>query len=266
MKRLFVCLAVLALSVPAFAADVARNEDIYIEGVPGSFTDDYGRGNALVASVIQATFTDMGPYFVTALDAAGMSADIIYDPYGVWPALDDYLVILVSTADMWWSYDWNADEAVLSGYMAGGGTCVVVGQDYLYTRIQGIYGFPQDWLGVCGANQDLNWDAVYLYTEGTPGGPMDGMLVDVVACYASNNFFTDEIIPCDTGLAWWTSEQVGFPVEGGSSTPVSIFSSMGYGCADQADLNALINEWLHWLEIATPTETTTWGSVKGMFR
>jgi hypothetical protein len=265
MKRLFVCLAMLALSVPAFAADVARNEDIYIEGVPGSFTDDYGRGNALVASMLDGTFTDVGPFFRTALDAAGMSTDIIYDPHGAWPPMDDYLTVLVSSADMWWPYDWAPDEAVLSSYMAGGGTCMLVGQDYLYSR-GGFTGFPMDWLGVCGGNFDLNWDAMYLYTEGADGGPIPGLMIDIVACYGANLFFTDEIDPCDTGLAWWTSEQVTFPVEGGCSTPVSIFSTIGYGCAAQADINTLINDWLHWLQIATPAEQTTWGSVKGIFR
>jgi hypothetical protein len=258
---------VLALSVPAFAADVAKDEGIYIEGVPGTYTDDYGRGNALVASVIQGTFTDVGPYFRAAMDSHGLNTDIIYDPYGTWPAMDDFLAVCVSTADMWWTYDWNADEAVLSAYMAGGGKIMVCGQDYLYTRLQGIYGFPMDWLGVCGATQDLNWDAMTLNYDGTPGGPMDGAhYTGLTPCFASNNFFTDEIVPCATGLAWWTSEQVGFPTEGGSSTPTALFSSIAFGCLPQDYLNDVVCSWLRWLDVSSPAETSTWGSVKDLFR
>jgi hypothetical protein len=266
MKRLFVCLAVLALSAPAFAADIAKNEDVYIEGVPGSYSDDYGRGNALVASIIQGTFTDVGPYFQTAMDSHGLSTDIIYDPFGVWPPMDDYLVVCVSTADMWWSYNWAPDEAILASYMDNAGKVMLVGQDYIYSRGDTYAGFPNNYLGVCGFTGDLNWDATVLYTEGVDGGPMNDMDFTIYPCFEANMFFTDEIIPCATGLSMWTSHQIFTPVEGGCSTPAAIFSSIAFGCLQQSELNDVMCRWLQWLDLPSPAETSTWGSVKELFR
>ena len=251
MKRLFVCLAVLALSAPAFAADIAKDEDVYIEGVPGSYTDDYNRGNALVASIIQGTFTDVGPFFQTAMDSHGLNTDLIYDPWGVWPAMDDYVVACVSSADMWWSYTWAADEAVLSSYMDAGGKVVLVGQDYIYSRL-GWAGFPSNYLGVCGVVEDVNNNAMSLYVDGVAGGPMDGAHYEFGACYASNNFYTDEITPCATGLALWTSELISTPTEGGCSTPVAVFSTIGFGCLQQDYLNDVVCSWLRWLDVGSP--------------
>ena len=264
MKRLFVCLAVLALSAPAFAADVAKDEGVYIEGVPGSYADDHNRGNALVASIIQATFTDVGPFFQTAMDSHGLSTDLIYDPWGVWPAMDDYVVACVSSADMWWSYTWAADEAVLSSYMDAGGKVVLVGQDYIYSRL-GWAGFPSNYLGVCGVVEDVNNNAMSLYVDGVAGGPMDGAHYEFGACYASNNFYTDEITPCATGLALWDYPGI-FGLEGGCSTPVAVFSTIGFGCLQQDYLNDVVCSWLRWLDVGSPAETSSWGSVKGLFR
>jgi hypothetical protein len=267
MRRLVLSLAVLALATtPTFAADVAREEGVYVEGVPGSYEDDIGRGNALVASLIDGTFTDLGPAYQAALNNAGMTADLIYDPYGSWPPLDDYCLILVTTSDLWWTYNWGPDEAVLDGYMAAGGTIIFVGQDYIYSR-GGIFGFPSDWLGVVYANEDLNYGDEELWWDGTPGGPLDGYVGQYIsACFASNPFFTDEIGPAGDGVCWWTSLQVPFPVEGGSATMTSIFSVVEFGCMMQAEIDAVVYDMIVWLGMPTPAETTTWGSVKGMFR
>jgi hypothetical protein len=268
MKRLVLGLAVLALATtPTFAADTAKQEDVYIEGVPGSYQDDYGRGNALVASIIQATFTDLGPAYVAALDAGGMSTDLIYDPMGAWPPMDDYCLVLVTTSDMWWTYFWEYEDPILDAYMAAGGTCILVGQDYLYTRLSGINGFPMDWLGVTGANQDVNWADEWVDWEGTPGGPLDGMTGYVVYCFTDNPFFTDEIFPAVDGVCWWTSATIPFPLEGGSAIPVvSCFSTVEFACQPQNELDAVVAAMLRYLGSPTPTETTTWGAVKGMFR
>jgi hypothetical protein len=268
MKRLVLCLAVLALSTSAFAADVAREDDVYIEGVPGNYEDEIGRGPSLVASIIQGTFTDHGPNYVAALDAAGMPADLIYDPGGNWPPMDDYCLVLVTTSDMWWNYGpWPQEDAVLDAYMTDGGTCIVVGQDYLYSRTMGINGFPMDWLGVAGANQDPAFGDPDLNYDGTPGGPIEGVsgYLNSVGCFADNPFFTDEIMPMMTGMGVWTSAQMPFPVEGGSSTPVSCFSTMEFAC-DLGTLNDIVYLLVYWLGMPTPAETTTWGAVKERFR
>jgi hypothetical protein len=271
MKRLCLCLAVLALSTSAFAADVAKDENVYIEGVPTDYEDEFGRGPSLVASIIVGTFENLGPYYQSALDAAGMPADLIVDPYGSWPPLDDYCLILVSTSSMWWTYDyWYQEDAVLDAYMTAGGTCVVVGQDYLWSRPMGINGFPMDWLGVSGANQDVNFGDIDLNWDGTPGGPLEGMsgYISSTPCFdaTGNSFYTDEIFPMMFGMCMFTSAQVPWPAEGGSSTPISGFSSVEFGCMSQAELDDVVYALVMWLGHPTPTETTTWGAVKGMFR
>jgi hypothetical protein len=268
MKRAVLLVAMVAFwGTSAFAADIARLPDMYVEGVPGSYENDYNRGNALVASIIQGTFTDLGPAYQSALNNAGLTADLIYDPYGVWPDLDGYCLIVISTSDMWWTYDyWPQDDEILSAYMDAGGTCVVVGQDYLYTRAAGLSGFPTDYLGIAGATQDINWADEEVWWEGTPGGPLAGMTGYVAACFASNPFFTDEIVPAGTGMCWWTSASVPFPLEGGASTPVSAFSAVEFGCQETDDLNAVIGALVEWLGTPSPTKKTSWGRVKGMFR
>lgn len=268
MKRLFLCLAVLALSTPAFAGDVARLEDVYVEGNPVSYEDYFGRQHdALVASIIVGTFTDLGPAYMDALIGNGYDTDLIYDPYGVWPPLEPYCLVLVSTSDMWWTYDyWIQDDVVLDAYMAQGGTCIFVGQDYLYTRPQGLSGFPTDWLGVMWANQDINWADEVVDWEGTPGGPLEEMAGQTTACFLDNPFFTDEIGPAIVGVCVWTSATIPFPVEGGSATPVSAFSTVEFGCQTPGELEAIVGAMIRFLDFPTPTESTTWGGLKGMFR
>jgi len=269
MKRLILGLAVLALAVgPTFAADIAKEEGVYVEGIPGSYEDQFGdRGNALVASIIVGTFTDLGPAYQTALNNAGMSADLIYDPYGVWPPLDDYCLILVSTSDMWWTYDyWTADEAILAAFIDDGGAVVVVGQDYLWSHPGGMPSpFCYDYLGVASANQDLNATDTVLDWEGTEGGPLAGMSGTINSCYGENDFYTDEIVPVLTGMCWWSSALVPWPVDGGASTPVTCCSSVEFAC-DLGGLDAVVAAFVTWLGTPTPTETTTWGGIKGMFR
>ncbi|MBD3236765.1 MAG: hypothetical protein GF330_08685 [Candidatus Eisenbacteria bacterium] len=251
---------------PALAADVARLPDVYVEGVPTSYENEYNRGNALVAAVIQGTFYDLGPTYQAALDANGFSTDLIYDPYGTWPEMDDYLMVLVSTADMWWTYDWAADDAILSAYLDGGGTCAVIGQDYLYTRIQGTSGFPTDYLGIAGATQDVNWADEEVWWDGTGGGPLDGLSGYVPACFTDNPFFTDEIDPAASGVCQWTSATVPFPLEGGAATPTAIFSAVEFGCQDAAELEEIVAAMATWLDNFSPTQRSSWGRVKGQFR
>lgn len=267
MKRAVLWIMMVTLCAgPALAADVARLPDVYVEGVPGNYQNDHGRGDALVASVIQGTFTDLGLAYQSALDVNGFSTDLIYDPYGTWPAMGDYRLVLVSTADMWWTYDWAADDAVLSAYMDGGGTCALIGQDYLYTRIQGLAGFPTDYLGIAGATQDLNWADEEVWWDGTAGGPLDGLSGYVPVCFLDNPFFTDEIDPMMNGVCQWTSASVPFAVEGGAATATTFFSAVEFGCQDIGNLEAVVAAIAIWLDQFSPVEKTSWGRVKGKFR
>jgi hypothetical protein len=169
-----------------------------------------------VASVIEGVFTDLGPAFQAALVNAGETADLIYDPAGVWPDLSGYNEVLVTFSDNWWGTIWSpTDEDVLAAYLDAGGCVFIIGQDYLYFRGTNI-GFPMDYLGVCDYVDDLNFGDTQVDWTGTAGGPLDGQSGTIFACYASNSFYTDQVFPCVQGLVEWTSAQVPTPVEGGS--------------------------------------------------
>jgi hypothetical protein len=143
---------------------------------------------------------------------------------------------------------------------------VVVGQDYIYTHPGGYPSeFCYDYLGIANANQDINWADETVYWDGAPDGPLVDMSGTIPACFSSNPFFTDEITPVLTGMVWWTSASVPFPVEGGASTPVTCFSTVEFAC-DLGGLDAVVAAFVTWLGTPTPTETTTWGGIKGMFR
>ena len=274
MRRAIAGLALLALvTAPVLAANVARNGNV--EGTYTQYENQIGdRGTALVVSVIEGTFTDQGPKYVTALENAGHAVDLIYDPMGAWPDLGQYCLVLVTTADNWWGYNWlPADEAVLAGYLDTGGKVIFLSQDYLYFRPGGHIGFPMDYLGVCGVLLDpLFGDTGPLDWEGTIGGILEGLygtLPGNYGCYTSNDYFADEVTPCTIGLALWTSPMGGpFPyIEGGAVEEATVFNTFDFSCApDPADLDVVIGIMVEYLGASSPVEDTSWGSIKGMFR
>jgi hypothetical protein len=275
MRRAIVALALLALvTTPVMADNVARNG--YIEGTYTQYENQIGdRGTALVVSVIEGTFTDQAEKYAAALENAGHAVDIIYDPMGAWPDLDPYCLVLVTTADNWWGYNWmDADEAVLAAYLDSGGKVIFISQDYLYFRPMGHIGFPMDYLGVCGVILDPTFgDEGDLDWEGTAGSILAGLFGTLPGaigiCYESNSFFADEVTPCTIGLALWTTPMAGpFPfMEGGAVEDATVFNTFDFSCApDPADLDVVIGIMVEYLGAASPVEDTSWGSIKGMFR
>jgi len=259
-------LAVLVLSaiaaMPVLADSVAREGN-----VPPTYTvyeNILGRGPALVASITEGVFTDVGVFYQAALTAAGYPADLIYDPLGVWPSLTNYDVVAVTTNDDWWSTPgFNAaDEAVLAGYLDTGGLVIFEGQDYLYMRGTHV-GFPQNYFGIAGAQQDLANNDTVLEWWGTAGGPLDGMNQTVNACFASNGFYTDGITPAMQGLATWSTSSYPGPVEGGSVVANAVFSTIAMGCGD---LNPVVAAEMQYLAGCSPVENASWGAVKSMFK
>jgi hypothetical protein len=268
MRLVLGFLALVLIAGPAFAADMAKSEGVVIEGVYTPHQNDFDAsnpGSALVASIIAGTFTDQAPAYQGALVAAGESpVDLLYDPMGVWPALGGYTSVTVTCSDLWWAgYFLASDEAVLASYVAGGGCLFLIGQDYIYQR--GSYaGFPTDTFGIGYVYEDANYGDTFLEYVGTAGGPIDGLSGSGSDCFGGvNQFFTDDITPTTTGLATWTSATWG-PAEGGAVLNKAAFSTVEFACMN--NLNAVVAGLLGLCGGPVPTQETTWGAVKGMFR
>jgi hypothetical protein len=211
-----------------------------------------------VVSIIQATFSDMGPTWQTAFGAA----DLIYDPNGSYPDLSGYSVILVDTSDMWWSFDFAADEAVWTSYHADGGCVWVVGQDYLYSRGY-ITGFPMTVLGLAGVTQDVAWSTTLIDWEGDAGGPLDGLVGQIPACFAANGFFTDDVAPATQGLAYW-SDETGMAGEAGCVGTGAGLSTLEFACG--GDVGAVAARFFEFCGGPVPVEESSWGHIKALYR
>lgn len=272
MRRALAALALLAVvAAPILAESVNRDGPFQAPPPPVQMPDVLGRGPSLVVVVNeQMTFTDLGPMYGGYLDDAGFPHDIIYDPMGTWPALDDYDVVLVTFAENWWGYSWIVpqDEDALAAYMDAGGNVILIGQDYLYFR-GGHAGFPTTYLDVCDHVDDILWNDETLMTfNGTAGGPLEGIMDSFFAvdCYtASDNwFFTDEVTPCTQGLLIWSTVEYPTPTEGGAVAANGIFSCVDFGCGSLGGES--IAAIMDYFGGCTAAEQDTWGSIKEMYR
>jgi hypothetical protein len=267
MRIALVLLAAALLVTPAIGADIAKGPNV-VDGVYTQYQNNVGnRADVLVVSVIAGTFTDLGPTWVGGFNTAGFSADLIYDPAGSWPAIGGYQCVTVDHSDNWWAGYWYAaDESVLASYQDAGGCVFLLGQDFLYAR-GGYAGWPANYLGIAGAYEDANYnDTTQLDWQGTPGGPIDGLFGSLVPCFTANPWFTDEIYPASQGFVYWASGLYG-PAEGGSVnvTKKGAFSAVEFGCGAQTgEIAAGIMTNL--CGGVVPTQNTTWGQVKGLFR
>lgn len=268
MRIVLVLLALALVALPALASeDIAKGDRVYMADPVQhqNQIDQLNPGAALVASIIAGTFTDLGPAYVSALGAAGETpVDLIYDPMGAWPPMGGYEFVMVDCSDLWWSgYFLASDEAVLASYIDAGGCMTLVGQDYLYQR--GYYtGFPMTHLGLGSAYEDANYGDTFLNYNGTAGGPIAGISGSMTACFAANPFFTDDITPAVQGVVTWDSATWG-PAEGGCMLNKAAFSTVEFGC-DASHLNQVVAGLLTLCGPIVPTENTSWGQLKGMFR
>jgi hypothetical protein len=269
MRVVLVLLAVLLIAGTAVARDMAKNDQV-IEGVytpHSNQMDAENPGSALVASIIAGTFTDLGPAYRSALQAAGENpVDLVYDPMGNWPALAGYNSVTVTASDLWWSgYFLASDEQVLASYLDNDGCVFVIGQDYLYQR-GSLAGFPTTHLGIAGAFEDANYnDPDTMNYDGTAGGPLEGISGSMLPCFTANPWFTDEIYPLTQGLVTWDTPLYG-PAEGGSVFNKAVFSAVEFGCDDAGALNAAVAGLLSVCGGVVATEDASWGQVKGLYR
>jgi len=254
MRVVIALLASLLLVGSAVAADIAKGPNV-VEGTPTVYQNTLTRADFLVVSIIQGTFTDMGPTWVTALG----SADLMYDPAGVYPDLSGYQMILVDTADMWWSYSFAADESAWTTYHANGGCVFVVGQDYLYSR-GSTAGFPMTVLGMASVSQDVAYDTTTIEWYGV--GILDGLSGVLTACFASNGFFSDNVTPAEAGIAEW-SDEMGAGGEAGCTAANAGLSTIEFGCGP--DVAAVAAAFVGHCGGVIPTENTSWGQIKSIF-
>ena len=261
MRKALAMLVLLSLVMPAALADKNTAREGYFPGVYTTYEDILGRSDYLVVSVIAGTFTDLGPAYATALGAA----DLVYDPTGtLGSAIPGHTLVLVDTSDNWWGDGWDvtADEAALMAFLDATGKLIFVGQDYIYFR--GSYaGFPANYMGVASVVEDLAANDASLDWTGTAGGPLEGLWDSIAACFASNGFYTDQVYPATQGIATWSSPSQPSAVEGGSVVTKAIFSTVEFACGD---LTPVIPEMLAYLIGCSPTEDSSWGQIKGMYR
>jgi hypothetical protein len=255
--RLVIALFVsLLVAGSAVAADIAKGPAV-VEGTVTQYQNQINRADVLVVSIIQATFSDQGPTWAAAFGGA----DLVYDPLGAYGDLTGYNLILVDTADMWWSYAFAADEAVWESYHTAGGCVWVVGQDYLYSRLSQA-GFPQTVLGMVSASEDIAWDTTTIEWSGAPGSPLDGMAGTTYACFASNGFFTDDVTAATQYLADWVDELGAGGSAGCVGTDAGL-STLEFGC--DAQVGAVAAAIYGFCGGPIPTEETSWGQIKSMY-
>lgn len=256
MRVVLALFAILLLAGSAGAADIARGPAV-VEGQYTPHQNVLNRGDALVVSIIQATFTDLGPTWQGALG----NADLIYDPNGSYPDLSPYTLILVDTSDMWWTYTFTGDEAVWTSFHDAGNCVWVVGQDYLYSR--GFWtGFPQTVLGLASVVEDVANNSTLIDWAGSAGGIVDGMVGTISACFASNGFYTDNVTPATIGVADWTDE-FGMGGQAGCQAVDAGLSTLEFGCGP--DVGAVAAAIRTYCGGTTPTNNASWGQIKQMF-
>jgi hypothetical protein len=286
MRIIIGVLALGLLMTPALADDIAKLPGMVVEGeftVYEDQIDGQSAANALVVSVIEGTFTDQGPKYVAALELKGLIVDLIYDPYGVWPDISGYSVIIVDHADDWWGTGWvPADEDVLAAWLGGPyKPCLIfIGQDYMYWRGTNV-GFPLDYMGIADWMDDLNYgDPGPMDWQGTLGGILDGKGGSFWACFEANPFFTDWIGFLVEGMVEWQSPLNPVWTEGGSVLREPLvtwnvaFSGVEFGCIavdpdNLGDLALVVDNWMKNLckvEQPTATQESTWGQIKSIFK
>lgn len=262
MRMLFALLAVLTLVGTATAGDIAKGP-VVIEGEERDYQDQMQGGSALIISILEGTFTDLAPIYQTGFADNGVTADIIYDPFGAWdPSMYD--AVLMTTSDKWWdTYDYGPDFMVASAYIDGGGCMFVVGQDFLYSSgPYGGLGFLQTYFGVISVFEDVNFgDASPLQWIGLPGSVLDGLIDTVIPCFEANPWFTDDVT-ATVPIADWSGG--GFAGQAGSQTETTLFSVVEFACG--TIVGDVVGAMLTLCgEPPNAIQQATWGQIKSHY-
>lgn len=259
-KAIALASSLLLFAGAAMAADIARLDDVTIEGQTSHHTSQFREGSVLVVSVTVDTFSDNAPLYAAAFGGA----DLVYDPqlYG-WPDLSGYDVMIVVYNDCWWDASLgafsSADEAVMAGFA---GNIMIVGQDYIYSLF-GASTWLRNTFGIASVVEDINFgDASVMTLAGLAGGPFEGLGGSGVPCWEANPWFTDDVSYNDIPTQDWSGG--GFAGTGGAAKAGAIFSVNAYECFDTFTVwSAAAMEFLGGDPV--PTVETTWSSVKAQY-
>jgi uncharacterized repeat protein (TIGR01451 family) len=111
--------------------------------------------------------------------------------------LQHYPLVLWFTGFDWYSTLTAVEEALLAGYLDGGGRLVLSSQDYLNTR--GLVPFGQDYLGVAGAQQELTATIVL----GAVDSPVGAAMPAVPLAYPYDNWSDALRATAEAQPAFW---------------------------------------------------------------
>ncbi len=295
MNRLiaFLVLAALVSSTAAFATDTSRL-GLGIgsaNSTPPTSAPDGPADVLLATSTNGGQFTDLSPYYQSALLAAGAATvTVIADPTsGPFPfptpfTSAEYGTICVITNDNWFGVNGNGDaeanvslqdENRIAAYMDTGGNMIFSGQDYLWGRGNGN-GFPQIYLGIASYTDDVLSNGNNVNYTGVAGGPLAGYTGAVTAtvggtpCFTANAFYTDDIVPFSVGLMTWVGDGI-FNGQGGTTWDTglykTVFTTVELACTTNTqqfnrDIAAI---YTYLAGQTTSVEPATWGAVKDMF-
>lgn len=111
--------------------------------------------------------------------------------------MQTYDLVIWNTYDYWFDPPaalTDTDQVNLGNYLTGGGKVWLIGQDLLWS------GVPMTWMDtyfhLTSANQDYNAYAESTHVQGL--AEISGFTMAVYPDYASNDFFSDELIPDTT--------------------------------------------------------------------
>jgi hypothetical protein len=248
------------VAMPAFAVDIAKDPNVTIQGQYSPGTPQFRQGSAIVVSITEGVFTDLGPAYQTALSNAGATpADLAYDPaINGWPNLANYDMVLVSSTDNWWMTGQTGVEGTMLQYA---GCLVVVGQDYCYGTGP-TAGFSARF-GITAIAHDVNFgDASLMNLTGL--GLFAGNADSGVPCFTANPWFTDNVTTSSPVCDWAGG---GFSGQGGSENGGdSVFSSNEFGC--MGNLQQWVDDMAAYCGITggTPTEQSTWSQLKDSYK
>jgi len=292
MNRLIalIVFAALAASSGVLAADDTSRLGLGhgpVGSVPPSAPPDTPADVLIASSTNGGSFTNLAPYYTTAIQAALPAAVItnIQDPaLGPFPfpaifTPNEYGILVVLTNDNWWGVNGNGqpeanvsiqDETRISAYMDLGGKMLFSGQDYLWGRGNGA-GFPQIYLGIASYTDDVYSNGTNINYTGVAGGAIAGLSGSLVAsvggvpCFTDNAFYADDIVPFSTGLLTYAQGQGGTSWDTGLYK--TVFSAVELACTtNTTQFNRDIGSIVTWLGGgATSVEPATWGAVKDMF-
>ncbi len=287
MARLLVVLAILVVAAPVFATNSRLgHEDTASVDIQASGPQLYV-ADVLICVDINANpgFFDPSARYADAFTAAGAtsfsfaSVEVAGGSI-VFPAdvtADNYSVVVLLTSENWWSAPENidpADEAVLASYLDTGGNLLLVGQDYMYgahPTMGSCSGFPREYLGLDFCTQDVIWAPLTANISGSSGSPFEGesFFLDSETVFLSNEFFPDVATPTENaGYLFYYDEAAvdGVGIYHDSGTFRTVWCGIEISAATDDDFDNMIDVIYQWFLTSTPVETTTWGSIKAMYR